>query len=205
MRSEEPQSFRDLALALIRRGEKNDLERAMEYLQQIVFGTWDIRFDQIEIIAMMDLNRAISIYERKGFAYQNQKSVSVDKRLLRMLDLDIRVVISWDYDMLHVEMNCLEPRSENCSTFQNQTRNGGLLSKSFTRGYGPQEYMIRKAIPGQFDFFVKIFSPLIPADSTSFVSVKIFSNFGRINEIEKINLVNLSVVREKKKCSHDKY
>jgi hypothetical protein len=70
MRSEEPQSYRDLALAISRRAEGlqkdnsntekccNDFQRAIELLYQIVVKRWD-RFEEIEIIALMELNREI--------------------------------------------------------------------------------------------------------------------------------------------------
>lgn len=52
-RKEEPQAFRDLALVLIKRGRKQDLQRALGLLTEVVQGDWDIRFTQIEVIALM--------------------------------------------------------------------------------------------------------------------------------------------------------
>lgn len=48
MRGEEPQPYRDLALALMRRGHAEDLKEASQLLVKVISGTtWDVRFDQI--------------------------------------------------------------------------------------------------------------------------------------------------------------
>jgi len=47
LRTEEPQSFRDLALVLAR---LKQFERAMQLLAHVVMNRWD-RFDEIEVIA----------------------------------------------------------------------------------------------------------------------------------------------------------
>jgi Ca-activated chloride channel family protein len=49
LRPEEPQSFRDLALVLFKKGGKENLEKSLELLFNIVQQDWDIRFAQIEV------------------------------------------------------------------------------------------------------------------------------------------------------------
>jgi uncharacterized protein YfaP (DUF2135 family) len=41
------------------------------------------------------------------------------------------------------------------------TRSGGMLSKDISSGYGPEEYVIRNAIPGQYRIAVKMFSQIV--------------------------------------------
>ena len=43
IRNEEPQSHRDLAIALYRRQSKSDLEYAISLLKHIIENDWDIR------------------------------------------------------------------------------------------------------------------------------------------------------------------
>lgn len=159
----------------------------------MIEGRWDIRFEQIEIVALMDLNRIVDIMNKKGFAFENVQNVSVDKRLIQLLDTDIRAVISWDMDLVDVEFCCKEPTGETCNAFKNVTRIGGTVSKNMTNGYGPQEYLIRKAPPGSYEIFVNLFSPkpiaTMGGDVT--VSCKITINFGRYQKEEEV----ISVVR----------
>ncbi len=53
IRSEEPQSYRVVALSLIRRNTRSSLQRALELLVTIMEGKLDIRFEQIEVVVFM--------------------------------------------------------------------------------------------------------------------------------------------------------
>jgi hypothetical protein len=92
-RDDEPQSHRDLALALIRRweraGDQADAVRAMELLYHVILNHWD-NFPEIEIIALMELNRLIHFAQQKGISIPT----AIDGRLIRLLDLDVRISMS---------------------------------------------------------------------------------------------------------------
>ncbi len=48
----------------------------------------------------MDLNRVLHLMKKKGYAWQTvQNATPVDKRIVGLLDLDLRVVLSWDTDL----------------------------------------------------------------------------------------------------------
>ena len=79
LRPEEPQSCRDLALALDRRAGArsrlaarlappsiDDYTRALALFGEIVDREWDARFPEIEVIALIEANRIQSILERNG-------------------------------------------------------------------------------------------------------------------------------------------
>ena len=75
MRPEEPQSYRDLALALILRAEKGklakrdraDFKRAIELLSEVVMRHWD-RFAEIEVIALVEINRILPAAHELGIS-----------------------------------------------------------------------------------------------------------------------------------------
>ncbi len=105
---------------------------------------WD-RFDEIESIALMEANRLIE--KTKGMTgIQNP----FDKRLVKNLDCDVRIVMSWDADLTDIDLWVTEPSGEKCFYGHNRTVIGGHLSKDFTQGYGPEEYCLKKAMPGQY-------------------------------------------------------
>ena len=55
-------------------------------------------------------------------------------------------------------MHIVEPTEEICSPFHNHTRSGGILSRDFTEGYGPIEYVIKRAPKGEYIVKVRLFS-----------------------------------------------
>ena len=152
LRPEEPQSYRDLALALSLRGEGSrsvpDLEEAMELLTQVVMKTWD-RFPQIEVIALMELNRLLALAERLQ-AGGPPARCELDARLRKLLDVDVRIVLSWDADLTDVDLHVEEPTGETAYYGHNRTEQGGLVSRDFTQGYGPEEYVLHRALPGTY-------------------------------------------------------
>ena len=50
-----------------------------------------------------------------------------------------------------------EPSGEHCYYCKKDTKSGGLLSRDFTKGYGPEEYMIKVAPKGKYIVKAKYF------------------------------------------------
>lgn len=140
MRGEEPQSYRDLALALAKRGQRADVEKALKLLYTVVYERqWDLRFAQIELTALTDAKR---IYQLNQSKYPEQP-LSQPFDNLAPFDVDLRVVLSWDRNLTDVDLIVIEPSGEMCYAYNNHTAIGGMLSRDFTNGYGPEEYIVR--------------------------------------------------------------
>ncbi|MBR0458294.1 MAG: LysM peptidoglycan-binding domain-containing protein [Victivallales bacterium] len=172
---EEPQSYRDLALVL------DDLERfqeAADMMLQVVKYRFDGRFREIEVIALTELNRILLRAERKGVAIQN-----VDKRFLKPIQTDIRVVINWDTDMSDMDLWVTDTFGEKCFYSHRFTSTGGRNSCDFTQGYGPEEFMIRNAVKGtyrvQTDYYGTSTQKVLGAVT---LYAEVYTNYARENE-----------------------
>jgi tetratricopeptide (TPR) repeat protein len=199
LRPEEPQSHRDLALALSLRGEAArslpDLEEAMGLLTHVVMKTWD-RFPQIEVIALMELNRLLALAERLQ-AGGPPARVELDKRLRKLLDVDVRIVLSWDADLTDVDLHVEEPTGETASYSHNRTGQGGLVSYDFTQGYGPEEYVLRKAQPGTYTIRAHYYGSrqqtlLGPAT----VTATVITRYGRPGEQRQVLTLRLESAKD---------
>ena len=127
LRPEEPQSYRDLALVLDSLGQ---YRRAIDLLYQVVTTKWD-RFAEIEVPVLMELNRTIARAKRAGI-----QDFPVDPRLVKLLDVDMRIVLTWDADMTDLDLWVTEPSKEK-AFFQHQlTTIGGLLSRDIQKATG---------------------------------------------------------------------
>jgi len=61
-----------------------------------------------------------------------------------------------------------------------------VISKDFTQGYGPEEYLIRKAMNGMYKIEVNYYgSSAAKLLGAVTVQVEIITNFGRDNERRK--------------------
>jgi hypothetical protein len=191
MRDDEPQSHRDLALALAERWEQTgaevDVTRAMDLLCDVIEKAWD-RFPEIELIVLMELNRLIARARERGIA----TPARIDPRLVRLLDLDLRISMSWDLDLTDVDLHVFEPNGEHAYYSHNWTSGGGLVSRDFRQGYGPEEYVRRTAEPGAYTIKAHYYgSHQQDVAGACTVIVHVMLNFGRANEERQVMTLRL--------------
>lgn len=137
MGEEEPQSFRDLGLALEAAGQH---QAAVASLYEVVVRPWDGRFDGISLIALDELTRLI--------ARERVDASAIDPRLPRAMPLDLRVVLSWDSHNSDMDLWVTDPNGERAYYGNRLTYQGGQMSQDFTGGYGPEQFSLRDAKPG---------------------------------------------------------
>jgi len=215
LRPEEPQSYRDLALVLALRAQGNtvfaarsrlpaekarrlyesvtsDYARSLELLAEVVMGHWDGRFTEIELIALEELNAMLPRAQAAGV-----KEIPLDKRLVKLLDVDVRIVMTWHADDTDIDLWVIEPSGEKAFYAHNRTTIGGLVSQDFTGGYGPEEYMVRKAMPGMYkiqaNYYGSRATRLLGAVT---VQVDVFTDFGRQQQQRKSITIRLKEAEE---------
>ena len=206
LRPEEPQSHRDLALALSDRADgrtagttsagsaAGDYARALELLNKVVMDDWD-RFEGVQVVALMEANRIVA----KLAATPNLGDVPVplDARLRKLLDLDVRVVLTWDADATDIDLWVTEPSGEVCKYDHNRTTIGGLMSADFTQGYGPEEYCLRRLMPGQYKIQANLYgSGLQQIAGPTTVQATVITDFGRPTEKRQALTLRLSSASE---------
>ncbi len=138
---EEPQSHRDLGLALAAAGQ---YQQGIQHLYDVVTRPWDGRFSEVELVALNELNAIIAT------SPQPLDTAFIDHRLLKNMPLDLRVVLGWDSDNSDMDLWVTDPNGERCYYGNRNTYQGGLLSDDFTGGYGPEEFVLKDAKPGKY-------------------------------------------------------
>ena len=182
LRAEEPQSHRDLALALAEAGKTSE---AAELFVKVVMGEWDSRFPEIEVIALEELNALIA-------RTKSSAPASLDSRLVKNLDVDVRIVMSWDADVTDVDLHVVEPSGEEAAYNHNRTTIGGLVSRDFTQGYGPEEYMVRRAMSGSYKIFAHYYgSRQQTVIGPCTITATVFTDFGRATQKKQVLTLRL--------------
>lgn len=146
----DPQSFRDYALALEDNGQHQE---ALTQLYKIFTNdyTEEIanRDFKIEETVLMELNELI--HNRKA----NPKEIN--PKLIAELPVNIRVVLNWNKDHTDIDLWVTDPSGEKCMYSHKSTEIGGRLSDDFTEGFGPEQFILKKAVKGKYkietDFF----------------------------------------------------
>lgn len=138
---EEPQSYRDLGLAL---AADKQHQKAIEMLAEVVLKPWHGRFPEIELVTLAELNAIVAT------ASQPLDTSRIDARLLRNLPLDLRVVLAWDADNTDIDLWVTDPNGEKAFYGNPLSYQGGRMSQDFTGGYGPEEFSLKVAKPGKY-------------------------------------------------------
>jgi hypothetical protein len=141
---DEPQSHRDLGLALAAAGQ---YQASIDRLWDVVSRPWADRFPDIELVALAELNAVRARAAAAGAALDVSR---IDPRLLRNLPLDLRAVLSWDADNTDIDLHVIDPNGEEAYYGHQLTYQGGRMSRDFTGGYGPEEFSLKRAKPGTY-------------------------------------------------------
>lgn len=141
---EEPQSYRDLALVLDELGEA---QKAFGMYREVLERPMPRRFTGVEQIVLVELNRLVS---RSRAAGMKLDTGGLDPAFLQPVEADLRVVINWDTDASDMDLWVTDITGEKCYYGRRLTIHGGHLSRDVTQGYGPEEYLVRKALPGPY-------------------------------------------------------
>ena len=141
---EEPQSYRDLALVLDELGEA---QKAFDMYREVLERPMPRRFTGVEQIVLVELNRLVSRSRAVGMKLDTG---GLDPAFLQPVEADLRVVINWDTDASDMDLWVTDITGEKCYYSHRLTTHGGHLSRDVTQGYGPEEYLGRKALPGPY-------------------------------------------------------
>lgn len=192
----EPQSWRDLGLALADNGEP---QRAVNALWEVVSRPWNGRFAGVNMIALAELN---AIAAQATLAGKTTDMVPldmsrVDTRLRRNLPLALRVVMAWDSDDTDIDMWVSDPNGERASYANRLTRQGGAMSPDATGGYGPEEFSLKTAKTGKYSVEAQFYGhrqQVLSAGTT--VMVRITTGFGTPQARDEWTTLRLASGRE---------
>ncbi|MFK7749685.1 MAG: VIT domain-containing protein [Kordia sp.] len=188
LRPEEPQSYRDLALAYEQIGE---IKKSYDLLYKLYDGQLlqkdeNGRFTGIERIAYVELARLTSKYAKELKLTKNEQQAFIT------MPVDVRIVIDWNHNDTDIDLWVFDPRGEKAFYQNKRTQIGGRMSNDLTQGYGPEEFMLKDAMKGSYNIYVNHLANSVQKISgPTILKVTIYSNYGKKNEKKKITIVRL--------------
>lgn len=146
------QSYRDYALALT---DGCYYQQALDTLYSALLQSYTLetalRDEGIEEIIITEINHLITRYKHR------LNTSRIDKRLIFRMPVDVRVVINWNKKNTDIDLWVTDPNGEKCFYSHNHTTAGGRISNDFTNGYGPEQFLLKKAIKGKYKIEVNFF------------------------------------------------
>ncbi|WP_165917279.1 VIT domain-containing protein [Flaviaesturariibacter aridisoli] len=188
LREEEPQAYRDLALAC---NEAGNYSEAVQLLYKVATGAWDARFGGMREVALCELNAILS-------AHRPQVDLSgIDEQFVRDLPIDVRIVIGWSADNSDVDLWVTDPRNEKCFYENTHTALGGRISEDATQGYGPEQFLLKKAANGDYAIDANLYGDRRETlGGPITIKAELFTDYGRPTQQRKVISFRLTDKKE---------
>jgi len=123
-----------------------------------------------------------------------------------VLTCDIRVSLAWDADDVDVDLHVVEPDGEEIYYGHKGSSQGAKLSRDFTQGYGPEEYVLPYALKkGKYLVKATYFaahgqhmqSRLLDLAGSTTLTCTVFRSYGRLDERVVVHTHRLEEVKQK--------
>jgi hypothetical protein len=183
----EPQSYRDYALALADNGEK---QAALDSLYSLLTKSYSDnitgRSHGTDEVTVTEINHLIAKNPKL-------KTSKIDERLIINIPVDIRVVINWNMDNTDIDLHVKDPNGEECYYSRRETKIGGRISTDNTSGYGPEQFLLKKAVKGRYQVYVNYYSDRqFTAAGPSTIMAEIYTKYADKTEQRKIAALQMS-------------
>lgn len=184
----DPQSYRDYSLALEDNGK---YQEALDTLYKIFNRSYTQELADrdfgIEEIVVMELNELIS-------RHKNELNLSkINKKLIADLPIDVRVALNWNKDNTDIDLWVTDPNGEKCMYNHKSTEIGGRLSVDFTSGFGPEQFLLKKAIKGTYKIQTNFYGEnQVSISGPTSLMAEIFINYASGKQERQIVVFNKS-------------
>lgn len=192
---EKPQAARNLALALIDATDRRraagtitqttalaQYKRALDLLMKVVLTPWNSDYDGIELISLMEANHLVTRLKVLGVTPADLSDM-IDPKLVALMDVDIRITLEWNTDKTDMDLWVDEPTGERVIYSNPKSQLGGRLSNDMTQGYGPEEYLLRVAPPGEYSVQANVYAAdTLNRNGATSVTVRLYRDWGRSTE-----------------------
>ncbi|WP_291072390.1 VIT domain-containing protein [Empedobacter sp. UBA5637] len=176
------QSYRDYALAL---QDNEQYQSALEYLYKVLTNDYSVeittRDRDITEIIVPEVNNLISLHRKDLNLSKINKDIIVD------IPVDIRVVMNWNKDMTDIDLWVTDPNGEKCFYGHRTTAIGGRMSEDVTQGFGPEQFMLKKAIKGKYKIETNFFGERqMSISGPTTISAEIYLMYSSGKQVKKM-------------------
>ena len=191
LRPEDAQSYRDVALAYENLGLcKEAFTVFLDIITNKIYENNKHRriFKGLQDIAEEELKLLYQKYKSDLDTVELPKYFKIDTT-----PIDFRVVVDWNHNDTDIDLHIIDPNLEECYYSHSKTQQGGRLSRDMTQGFGPEQFVLRKAKKGNYYVKIKYFGDRKQRIETpTFMKVTIFKNQGKSSAEKIIRVIRLT-------------
>ncbi len=187
LRPLDPQSFRDYGLALDDAGQH---QKALDVLYEAMTKSYaadaESLYSGIQEVFLPEINRIIELNKGK----LNLKGI--DPAVIKPMPVDVRIVMDWNMNNTDIDLWVTDPNNEKCYYSHNRTEIGGRISHDMTQGFGPEQFLLKKAIKGTYKIEINYYGDrqaTIAGPTT--IMAELFTNYGTPTEKKEIIVLQM--------------
>lgn len=187
LRPLDPQSYRDYGLALEDAGEH---QKALNVLYTAMTKSYtddaEDLYDGIQEIFLPEINRIIAMNKGK------LDLSSISKKTIKPLPSDIRIVMNWNMNNTDIDLWVTDPNNEKCYYSHNRTAIGGRISHDMTRGFGPEQFLLKKAIKGTYKIEINYYGDRqVTIAGPTTVMAELYTHYGTPQEKKEVIVLQM--------------
>jgi len=191
------QSYRDLAL--IYKGNQ-DYELAASMYNVIL----NNKIESVNILGLQETiaNEAAHLYWTKfdklsqtDFPLKTLKTY-IPKNDWKNFGFDYRIIFDWNDPTVEFKIQFVDPKSKYYNWSHTILDDKDLLMDELNYGYNTEEFIIEKSDRGKWIINIENYS-IEDESNPTFIKYTVYKNYGRPNEIKKVEVINLDKIKQK--------
>jgi len=177
-RSFEPQSFRDLGLALLANKQYQAAADTLQYALNVLAKTdRGSAFEGMETTLILEINSILKNHPEVHLKNFNKEYTKQN------VPLDLSIILNWNRNDTDNDLYVTDPNGEVCFYSKKETPNGARFINDQTNGYGPEQVVVKKAMKGKYKIKVHFYgSSNFKGFNTSSIFIQATTHAGKRNE-----------------------
>jgi tetratricopeptide (TPR) repeat protein len=197
IRSEDEQTYRDLALIYI---ENKEYELAASMYNKMLKN----KIPNVNVLGLQEtiVNEASHLYWTKAdkliltdFPLKTLKTF-IPENDWKNFGYDYRIVFDWNDPAVEFNIQFVDPKNKYFNWSHTIIDDKEILEDELNYGYNTEEFIIEKSDKGDWIINIENYS-IEDNNNPTYIKYTVYKNYGRPNEIRKVELLDLSKLKQK--------
>lgn len=187
LRPLDPQSWRDYGLALEDNGEH---QKALDVLYAAMTRSYtddaESLYSGIQEIFLPEINRIIAKNKSK------LNLSKIPKAVIKPIPVDVRIVMDWNMNNTDIDLWVTDPNGEKCYYSHTRTVIGGRISHDMTQGFGPEQFMLKNAMPGTYKIEINYYGDRqVTLAGPTTIMAELYTHYGTPQEKKELIVLQM--------------
>lgn len=112
--------------------------------------------------------------------------------MIKVLPVDIRIVMDWNKNNTDIDLWATNPNGEKCYYSHNRTAIGGRISHDMTQGFGPEQFLLKKALKRTYKVEINYYGDRqVTIATPTTILAELFTHYGTPQEQKELIVLQI--------------